>query len=601
MNWKRNFVMVLLVLLMAGTTQSLAVAGGSDLIPTAIKPYHFEWWEQYNVAKGDPWFNLTNYVNVTVKNSGSGSAAVFKVRLYADTELIGEKTISELALGSSTEEKFEWKPTGQKSMSWVDTPQGSKVTYTPTDRTYVLKAAVDEINEVSEVNEANNNLTKSQKVVWNGYTGDQPLQNYISGSLKGGMLYTTGNGAYQGVGSPGTKNGTNYNANYSLVIPGTPNLSRLYIYYTWGQKPNLAPKIGVTLTTPSGVHTLSLDKGYNDYKGEFGIWRYMWGVYAYNITGYVNGSGNYSVGITNLNDGSDVNFATEYAFAAPAILSVYENGSMPLRNYWINEGADLLLGGRRGDGGYLAWSEAMNNVTFPGNVNLNKATMGIVTPWADYAPDDEVYFNNISLGRGIYCGYNDVCTQENGGLRMILGTGTQVSINASDVSSSLAASNNRLTQADDGDNMMPANAFLLVDSAGVSPTPTVTATPTVTTTPGGKASVSLRTNIIPAMAIEVSPSIINFGELSPGETSGGNSLTVKNKGGYSINVSTEVTDSAEDLFVDGALINDKLWSFYSAVIPKSGDDKPVAKLHVPDDYASAGSKEGTMMFWAKKS
>ncbi|MBU4374328.1 MAG: hypothetical protein KJ714_07825, partial [Euryarchaeota archaeon] len=119
-----------------------------DLLPTAIKPYHYEWWEEYNVPKGDPWFNLTNYVNVTVKNNGSGSAADFKVKLYADDELIGEKTISGLAPGSSTEEKFEWKPTGKKSMSWVDTPQGSKVTYTTTDRTYILKAAVDEANEV---------------------------------------------------------------------------------------------------------------------------------------------------------------------------------------------------------------------------------------------------------------------------------------------------------------------------------------------------------------------------------------------------------------------------------------------------------------------
>jgi hypothetical protein len=118
---------------------------------------------------------------------------------------------------------------------------------------------------------------------------------------------------------------------------------------------------------------------------------------------------------------------------------------------------------------------------------------------------------------------------------------------------------------------------------------------------GGNASVSLRTNIIPALAIEVSPSSIDFGELSPGETSGGSSLTVMNKGGYSISVSAEVTDNAEDLFVDGALLNNELWSLYNSVIPKSGDDKPVAKLHVPEDYAGAGSKEGTMMFWAQKS
>ncbi len=36
--------------------------------------------------------------------------------------------------------------------------------------------------------------------------------------------------------------------------------------------------------------------------------------------------------------------------------------------------------------------------------------------------------------------------------------------------------------------------------------------------------------------------------------------------------------------------------YYSAVIPKNGNDKPAAKLHVPEDYAGAG----VMVFWAQK-
>ncbi len=131
------------------------------------------------------------------------------------------------------------------------------------------------------------------------------------------------------------------------------------------------------------------------------------------------------------------------------------------------------------------------------------------------------------------------------------------------------------------------------------PAPAPAVTPTPTPKPAN-ASVSLGASIRPAIAIEVTPSSMDFGELAPGQTSSGNELLVKNKGGYSINVSAEVSDSAENLFVNGALLNDKLWSLYSAVIPKNGDDKPVAKLHVPDDYAGAGSKEGTMMFWATK-
>jgi hypothetical protein len=124
----------------------------------------------------------------------------------------------------------------------------------------------------------------------------------------------------------------------------------------------------------------------------------------------------------------------------------------------------------------------------------------------------------------------------------------------------------------------------------------------VTTTTGGgaNAKVTLGATIRPAIAIEVTPSAIDFGDLEPGGTSDGKNLTVRNKGGYSINVSAEVTDIAEELFVNGMALNDKSWSVYGAVIPKNGDDNPVAKLHVPDNYAGAGHKEGRLMFWAKK-
>jgi hypothetical protein len=124
-----------------------------------------------------------------------------------------------------------------------------------------------------------------------------------------------------------------------------------------------------------------------------------------------------------------------------------------------------------------------------------------------------------------------------------------------------------------------------------------------TTTGGGaaNASVSLGATIRPAIAIEVTPSAIDFGDLEPGGTSDGKNLKVRNKGGFGINVSAEVTDSAEDLFVNGMQLNDKSWSLYSSVIPKSGDDNPTAKLHVPENYAGVGNKEGRLMFWAKKS
>jgi hypothetical protein len=113
--------------------------------------------------------------------------------------------------------------------------------------------------------------------------------------------------------------------------------------------------------------------------------------------------------------------------------------------------------------------------------------------------------------------------------------------------------------------------------------------------------VLLSVNIRPSISIEVTPSSMDFGELAPGQTSNGSNLMLKNKCGFSINVSAEVTDSSGGLFINGVLLNDKLWSFYSALIPENGDDELVAKLHVPQDYAGAGSKEGRLMFWAERS
>ena len=152
------------------------------------------------------------------------------------------------------------------------------------------------------------------------------------------------------------------------------------------------------------------------------------------------------------------------------------------------------------------------------------------------------------------------------------------------------------------DNSTPAGSYPITitgtdDDAKVHNT---TFTLKVTTTGGANASVKLGATIRPAIAIEVTPSAIDFGNLEPGGTSDGKDLKVRNKGGYNISVSSEVTDSAENLFINGMLLNDKSWSLYDAKIPKSGEDNPVAKLHVPVDYSGAGKKEGRLMFWATK-
>jgi hypothetical protein len=464
-----------------------------DLLPTAIKPYHYEWMEEENIPKGNPWFNLTNYVNVTVGNSGTADAESFEVKLYANDMLIGSETVEGLSAGDSKDVKFEWKPEGSDPLTWADTTEGAKLSYTDTSKTYLLKAVVDEDDEVPEEHEENNEFTKEQKVVWNGYMDDEPLENYVHGTVKGGMIYTAGDGQYQGIGSAGTECGTYYDINYDLAIPGNTKLARLYIYYTWAQPDYKAPKIGVTLKTPSkDSYSLNMEKSYNDIKGDLGAFRYAWGTYAYNITGYVKESGTYVISITNLNDGDDSDFATKYAIVAPAILVIYEDATAPKREYWINEGADILMGGRRGDGGFLALGECKNPAPFSGSVDLSeveKATLGVVSPWGDSSEDDVIYFNDEELGKGVYCGYNSPCIEEVDGISMTIGaSNAQVGIGAIDVTNYLKADKNMVIQGDEGDNMMPCNAFLVISypstaTATYTPTPTATPASSVSATP----------------------------------------------------------------------------------------------------------------------
>ncbi len=462
-----------------------------DLIPTAIKPYHYKWLEEENRPKGNPWFNLMNYVNVTVENCGNAEVESFELKLYADDTLIGREIVEGLPAGESKDVKFEWMPGGEDTLSWTDTPEGAKLAYIDTSKTYMLKAVVDESNEILEENKANNELIKDQNVVWNGFAGDESLRNYVQGKVKGGIIYTTGNGQYQGVESAGTKYDTYYDVNHNIAIPGSTELARLYIYYTWAQPAYKAPKIGVTLQTPAKAsYSLSMEKSYNDIKGDFGPWRYTWGMYAYDITEYLNESGIYTVSVTNLNAGSDSDFATEYAIAAPAILVVYEDSKEPEREYWINEGADILIGGRRSDGGFLALNECKNTALFPGSIDLDgieEATLGVVSPWGDSSKDDVLYFNDEELGEGVYCGYNSPCSKEIDGISMHIGASSaQVGIAAIVVTSYLDEDKNTVIQGDDGDNMMPSNAFLVISypsTATQIPTPTTTPTSTVTVTP----------------------------------------------------------------------------------------------------------------------
>ena len=73
-----------------------------------------------------------------------------------------------------------------------------------------------------------------------------------------------------------------------------------------------------------------------------------------------------------------------------------------------------------------------------------------------------LFFNGIELGQGVY--HDKTYEETIDGISMHIGsTNAQVGVNLSDVTDYLRASDNRVGQGDDGDNMMPCNAFLVVE------------------------------------------------------------------------------------------------------------------------------------------
>jgi len=112
-------------------------------------------------------------------------------------------------------------------------------------------------------------------------------------------------------------------------------------------------------------------------------------------------------------------------------------------------------------------------------------------------------------------------------------------------------------------------------------------------------SVSMTTNILPAVSFVVTPGTFDFGKLAAGETSDTQVLTLENTGGFNIHVSADVTDTADDLFVNGVLLDSAGWGVYGTSIAAAGSDTADAALEVPGDYVGVGTKEGTLIFWAE--
>ena len=429
----------------------MTAAAEPDLIVTGINSYH-------NYIDCPAWFNLSNEIDVTVKNDGTAAAGASNVCLYIDDVFFGKLPVPSLGAGVSTIVTFEnWKPIGEDCLQEPCVFEWSYMDYNFT-------AIADCDNDVAESDEGNNEITIVDRACYNGYMADEPLENVAHGMLHGGLLFTTGDGSYGGVYFPGSTKDTNYDI--TLPDGATVELAQLNVYYTWTKPDPECPEMEVRITNATGTYVVPLEKAYNDIKCTCPgtSWIQTWGNYVFDVTDYITGSGTCTVTVENIGSTGH-----SFCIAAPGIALVYEDQNASLKEYWINTGADVLMGGRR----YtytvnLAWWECINNATFQASTEIDdvmSATLGVVAPWGDSYPNDILFFNEIELGSGVYNGYTYPYSETIDGITMhIGGSRAQVGVDVTDVTDMyLKERDNIVGQADDGDNIMACNAFLVVE------------------------------------------------------------------------------------------------------------------------------------------
>jgi hypothetical protein len=364
-------------------------------------------------------------INAKISNKGTGNAASFNATLYVDDVPTNAKQVSSLGPGSNTTMSFQWN--------------------TPGVGTYTLKVKADTDNTISESDETNNeNSTTANVVAKNGYFGDKPLTIYRHEKAKGDVVYTIGNSTYSGeLATDGV-----YAVEANITIPGGSSikLSRLYTYWSWshsgsiGVNPEMEVKFDGSIITP--------EKTYTDSKG-FGTYDYPSGTYAYNVTGIVTSSKNYTTVVRNTGAGKN------FAMYGVGLLIVFEDASGQEIEYWIGEGSDIISSTASNG---VTPEQATSWVNFDGAVDVSamkNATLLTVAPGADKGDQNknELIFNTKS-----WTGALDAPS-----------TSQQIAIDNREVGSYVQSSNNKVGIRDNGDYMVPSNAILILKNQKQSP------------------------------------------------------------------------------------------------------------------------------------
>jgi hypothetical protein len=121
------------------------------------------------------------------------------------------------------------------------------------------------------------------------------------------------------------------------------------------------------------------------------------------------------------------------------------------------------------------------------------------------------------------------------------------------------------------------------------------------------ASLMATTNLImPSIGIDLDRDTIDYGDISPGESSVVETVGITNTGTIDIDVSLEVDGvdaTAQDFYEQSLYIDDGLYDMAAVIASIEVDDSQNVdtRLKVPVDWSEPGLQEATFIFWAEAS
>ena len=169
------------------------------------------------------------------------------------------------------------------------------------------------------------------------YAGDKPLQTVLHDGHHGALDFSLGDSRYSGE----LEYNDSYQVNFNVKPPAGSSIkvAKAYVYWVWSKKglEGIYPEFNASLENSGTVVPFQGGQMYTDTKGFVSRYDFFSGANAYDLGGEISEPGNYSISLVNTaEDGST------FCVQGIGLLLVYEGQELPVIEYWINEGCDML-------------------------------------------------------------------------------------------------------------------------------------------------------------------------------------------------------------------------------------------------------------------